>query len=70
MKFSGLKKSADGKMVDVHLDMTDEENQFFVSVGFNTLLSAGLIRLNEKTNVVELPNEVITKETPNEDIVS
>lgn len=53
MKFSNLTKSEDGNVVKVDLEMSDQENQFFLSVAFNHLLSNGLISLNEQTGQVE-----------------
>lgn len=63
MKFSNLVKSEDGKVVKVDLEMTDQENQFFLSVAFNQLLSNGLIRLNEETfNVDRVDNPKVEQQ--------
>ena len=53
MKFSNLVKTEDGKIVTVDLEMSDQENQFFLGVAFNTLLTQGLIKLNEQTSTVD-----------------
>ena len=48
MKINNLKKNEEGKVVDLDIELSDEENAFFIGFAFNVLLSQGLLRIDEK----------------------
>lgn len=54
MKFTNLVKSEDGKIINVNLELSAEENAFFISFAFNSLLTQGFLRLNEVSQNVEI----------------
>jgi len=65
LKIKKLSKNAEGGIVDLDVEMTDQENAFFVGVALNMLLSQGLLRLNEEANSMEF-NGAISEPDPNE----
>ena len=64
MKFTDLVKSEDGKIVNINLELTDEENAYFIAFAFNMLMTQGSIRLNEMTKVVEFKDGEASKGKP------
>ena len=54
MKINKLERREDGTIVDINIDMSNEENAFFVAFAFNHLMKQGLLRINEENNDVEL----------------
>ena len=57
MKINKLERREDGTIVDINIDMSNEENAFFVAFAFNHLMKQGLLRINEENNDVELINK-------------
>ena len=49
MKIDKLVKSENGEVVDISINMSNEENAFFVAFAFNHLMKQGLLRINEET---------------------
>ena len=50
MKITKLDRLEDGTIVNINIDMSNEENAFFVAFAFNHLLKQGLISINEQGN--------------------
>ena len=54
MKITKLDRTEDGTIVNINIDLTNEENAFFVAFAFNHLMKQGLLRINEENNDVEI----------------
>ena len=62
MKIDKLVKSENGEVVDISINMSNEENAFFVAFAFNHLMKQGLLRINEENNDVELVQPAVVGE--------
>ena len=58
MKITKLDRAEDGTIININIDMTNEENAFFVAFAFNHLMKQGLLRIDEESKeavLVSLP---------------
>lgn len=62
MRINKLERREDGTIVDINIDMSNEENAFFVAFAFNHLMKQGLLRINEENQDVELIQPVVVGE--------
>ena len=61
MKITKLDRTEDGTIVNVNIDMTNDENAFFVAFAFNHLMKQGLLRIDEQSKEAFLVNPPVAK---------
>ena len=57
MKINKLEKNKEDAVIDLDIELSDEENAFFIGFAFNVLMSQGLLRIDEKKQEATLVSQ-------------